>query len=141
MKLFMMRRGLRLEPANLESQEILTKIRERKMIEVDAVQRRNAAHNALYWSLLHRISNWLCQDNVTAEILHDFMKLESGIFCQVKMPNGEIRKIPGSTAFNSMDQVAFSEFFEKAVWIAYDKLKVPPEVIADLLIPGQERAA
>lgn len=141
MKIFMMRRQFRLEPANLESQEVLVKIPERKLIEVDAVQRRNAAHNSLYWSLLHRIANWLCQDNVTPEILHDFMKLESGIYSQVRMPNGEIRKIPGSTAFNNMDQVGFTEFFEKAVFIAYDKLKVPPEVIADLLIPGQERAA
>lgn len=141
MKLFMMRRGLRLEPANLESQDILAKIPARKMIEVEAVQRRNAAHNALYWSLLHRIADWLCQDDVTAEVVHEFMKLESGIFTLVKLPNGETRKIPGSTAFHNMEQVAFTEFFEKAVWLAYDRLKVPPEVIADLLVPGQERAA
>lgn len=141
MKIFMMRRGLRLEPANLESQEILAKIPERKMIEVDAVQRRNVRMNALYWSLLHRVSEWLCQNDVTAEVLHDFMKLEAGVYCQVKLPNGEIRKIPGSTAFDKMDQVGFSDFFEKAVWLAYDRLKVPPEVIADLLVPGQERAA
>lgn len=138
MKLFMMRRGYRLEPANLESQDILAKIPARKMIEVEAVQRRNVQMNALYWSLLHRISNWLCQDDVTAEVVHDFMKLEAGIFIQVRMPNGTTQKIPGSTAFNNMDQVGFTEFFEKAVFIAYDKLKVPPEVIADLLIPGQD---
>lgn len=141
MKLFMMRRGLRLEPANLESQEALERIPERKMVEVEAVQRRNAAHNALYWSMLTRISGWLGQADVTPEVLHDFMKLEAGIFSQVQLPNGEIRKIPGSTAFGKMDQVAFSEYFERAVQIAYGKLGVPPAVLADLLTPNLGAAA
>lgn len=141
MKLFMLRRGLRLEPINQESEEILLRIPERKLIEVDAVQRRNVAHNALYWSMLHRLAEWLGQHDVTAEVLHDFMKLETGIYSQVRMPNGEITKIPGSTSFSKLDQVAFGEFFEKAVHIAYDRLHAPPELLADLLTPGLERAA
>jgi hypothetical protein len=141
MKLFMMRRGFRLEPVTPESQEILERIPERKLIEVDAVQRRNAAHNALYWSMLHRIAGWLGQTDVTPEVLHDFMKLEAGIYCQVRLPNGDIKKIPGSTAFASMDQVAFTEFFETAVQTAYAKLGVPPQLLADLLTPGLETAA
>lgn len=141
MKLFMLRRGLRLEPANLETQQLLERIPERKMVEVEAVQRRNAAHNALYWSMLSRITGWLGQNNVTPEVLHDFMKLESGIFNIVKMPNGDVRKIPGSTAFSQMDQAAFGEYFEKVVQIAYGRLGVPPDVLADLLMPGSEQAA
>lgn len=139
-KMYMMRRGCKLEPANAESQIALEKIPERKMIRVEAVQERNAQHNALYWSMLARISDWLGQSSVTSEVLHDFMKLEAGIFSQVRMPNGEIRKIPGSTSFRATDQVAFAEFFEKAVAIAYGTLGVPPVLLADLLTPGLEAA-
>lgn len=141
MKLFMLRRGSRLEPASAESEGSLLHIPERKLIEVDAVQRRNAAHSALYWSMLHRVADWLGQDNVTPEVLHSFMKLECGIYDLVTLPNGETRKIPGSTSFHKMDQAAFAEYFEKAVRIVYERLQVPPELVADLLTPGMGQAA
>ena len=135
------RRGLHLEPANIESQAALEKIPQRKLVEVDARQSRNVQHNSLYWSMLQRISDWMDQDDVTPEVLHDFMKIECGAVVLIRLPNGETRKQPGSTAFHRMDQIGFSEFFEKSVKVAYDKLQVPPSVLADLLTPELENAS
>jgi len=134
--MYLMRRNCHLEPANPYAQELLLKIPERKMVECEVKQSRNVKHNALYFSLLARIADWLDQPSVTVDVLHSFFKLEAGIYTQVKMPNGEIRKIPGSTSFRAADQVAFSEYFEKVIAIAYERLRIPPEVIADLLTPG-----
>ena len=136
MKMYLMRRNCHLEPANPYAQELLLKIPERKMVECEVKQSRNVRHNALYWSLLARICDYLGQADVTPDVLHDFMKLEAGIYNQIRMPNGEIRKIPGSTSFRAADQVAFSEYFEKVIQITCERLHIPPEVIADLLTPG-----
>lgn len=136
MRLWMIRRAYRFEPANPEALGVLERIPQKKLIEVEAVQRRNAAHNALYWSMLHRIADWLSQDDVTADVLHELMKLQCGIVSVVRLPNGDIQKLPGSTSFARLDQVAFGEFFERAVRYTYETLQVPPALVADLLTPS-----
>lgn len=137
MKLWGLRRGYHLEPLNLESQEVLERIPQRKLVEIEVLQRRNSAHNALYFVMLHRIAKWLDQDGIDNDVLHDFFKLETGVILLIRLPNGETRKVPGSTEYSRMDQVAFGEFFERAVRVAYEKLQVPPPLLADLLMPGR----
>lgn len=135
MKLWAIKRGYRLEPANAESQTVMERVPSRKLLKIDVLRPRNAKHNALYWVFLERIAAWLDQDDVTADVMHDFFKLECGVVVLIRLPNGEIRKQAASTAFDNMDQDAFNPFFEKAVRIAYEKLQVPPAILADLLTP------
>lgn len=134
-RLWMIRRAYHFEPAMPEALAVLERIPQKKLIEVEAVQRRNARMNSLYWVLLHRVADWLSQDDVDADVLHEVFKLECGAVRLVKMANGEIHKVASSTAFDKMDQIAFAAFFEKAVRFTYERLQVPPALVADLLTP------
>jgi hypothetical protein len=134
-KLFLIRRGLRLEPANLESQEALERIPQRVTVEADVRQSRNVQHHKLYWTCLSRIAGWLDQNDVTAEVLHEATKINCGIVTLVKLADGRIERLPGSTAFRKMDQTSFAEFFERAVRFWYADLQIPPVLVADLLTP------
>jgi hypothetical protein len=135
MKLYMIRRGSHLEPINAEMEDELRRVPEKTVVEVTVIQKRNVKHNSLYWTILVRVTKWLGQDNVPVEAMHDLCKVENGVVTIIKLPHGDVKVLPGSTAFDRMDQVQFSEYFEKVIRYLYSVLLVPPRLIANLLLP------
>lgn len=137
-KLWLKRVKNALYPDSVEAQEVFERLPQGKALFCEVKQPRSASHNRLYWALLHRVAKWLDQENVDADVLHEFYKLKAGLVVIWKTPSGEIRTEPASTAFHRLDQVKFNEFFEKVVRITYADLQVPPALIADLLVPEEK---
>ena len=56
---------------------------------------------------------------LTAERLHEVLKLENGVIDTVRLPNGITVAIPGSISFDKMSEAEFVSFFAKAQeWLA-----------------------
>jgi hypothetical protein len=56
---------------------------------------------------------------ITPERLHEVLKLELGIVDLIRLPNGMTVALPGSIAFEKMDEDEFVAFFKRAEeWLA-----------------------
>ena len=51
----------------------------------------------------------------TTDKLHQAIKGALGYYSEVKLPDGKVFQVVDSIAFESMDQHAFEEFYDKAV--------------------------
>lgn len=79
---------------------------------------RNAARARAYWAMLHDVVD-AAGTVLTAERLHEVLKLENGVIDTVRLPNGITVAIPGSIAFDKMSEAEFVSFFAKAQeWLA-----------------------
>lgn len=91
---------------------------------------RNAARARAYWAMLHDVVE-ATGSVLTAERLHEVLKLENGVVDTVRLPNGITVAIPGSIAFDKMSEAEFVSFFAKAQeWLARTYGYVPEEKAA-----------
>lgn len=129
MRFFAVKRGHGLYPADDESVAEFDKLPSGKPLQVEAKQPRNIKHHKLYWALCARIGRGIGKD---AEWIDRAFKIESG-HVDVFNYGGKAHLVPRSIAFDKLDQVAFSEFFESCVQTAYSVWHVDPASVADLL--------
>lgn len=102
---------------------------------------RHAEQHALYWSLCalagfqtdttsRAVSDWLLEKTNTVEIVFH--------------PDGKMKVRPKSIAWESMEQAAFDEFFQRAVPLVADLLQAAPKDVLqayyDLLDPDTRAA-
>jgi len=87
-------------------------------VKVEIKEFRNAARARAYWAMLHDVVE-ATGTVLTAERLHEVLKLENGVIDTVRLPNGITVAIPGSIAFDKMSEAEFVSFFAKAQeWLA-----------------------
>jgi len=101
-----------LRPVDDAGEQILAGIANGDLVQVEVKRPRNIQHHRLYWALITLV--WQNQERYpTAEDLHEAIKISVGLRTQITLPNGEIGFIPGSIAFHKMDQLAFSDFYNR----------------------------
>lgn len=114
----------RLEPVDDAGQEAMRGIKHGADVWVEVVRARNVKHHRLYWTLVNTVFE--NQERYeTRDQLHNALKLAAGIYEPLEMPNGAIHKIPGSIAFDKMDQIEFSAFYGRIC-----------DLIAEHFLPG-----
>lgn len=111
--IIMQRRGTFLVPEGPIDGEALAKYPAGKPLKVRLSQARSLPMMRLYWSMLQLVSENLDQP-VSAETLHEWLKLKLGVSNQIKLRSGEIVSVPGSIAFDKMEQPEFRAYFEAA---------------------------
>lgn len=101
-----------LAPADVAGEEALRKVKLGDFVTVEVKKPRNGKHHRLYWALVGVVHH--NQDRYeTTEQLHSALKIAAGHYDLLTMPSGQEYKIPRSIAFDKMDQVEFSQFYDR----------------------------
>jgi len=110
---FLAAKGLgHLTPVDATGEDALRKLKFGDVVTVEVKKPRNGKHHRLYWALVSMV--WENQERyATAEELHEALKVSAGICTQVELPSGQVVKIPGSIAFDKMDQTEFGQFYDR----------------------------
>lgn len=112
-EILLYRRGLSLLPADDLAEQDLAEMREGQPVMVKLTKPRSLPHTRLYFACIRSI----CQSggfDAADHALHDVTKIGAGCFKVIQM-SGLTFRIPDSVAFDKMDQVAFSAFFDRAL--------------------------
>lgn len=102
-----------LRPADEQSEDWLRKIANGDLVMAEIRKPRNIQHHRKLWALLKLVCDNMDQP-ITPEMLLGIIKLRTGYCDVVQTRKGDV-VMPKSIAFESMDQLAFNEFWEKAV--------------------------
>lgn len=129
MKTMMVRRGLALYPLDGLAQAEIEALPQCKPLNTTVTRARSVKQHRLYWAMLKIVAENTDQ-GLNKDDLHEWMKLRLGYSKPVLQRNGEIVYVPGSIAFEEMDQTEFDGFFRKAV-----------DMITEHIIPGLGSAA
>jgi hypothetical protein len=110
---FLARKDLgHLTPVDETGEEALRKLKFGDVVTVEVKKPRNGKHHRLYWALVGIVHH--NQDRYeTTEQLHTALKIAAGHYELLTMPNGNEYKIPRSIAFDTMDQLEFSQFYDR----------------------------
>lgn len=112
------RRGDALVPDMAHDYRALDGIQQGELVRVDIRQWRNVGRHRAYWAMLGDVVA-ATDATLTAERLHEVLKLELGIVDLVRLPGGMTVAIPGSIAFEAMEEAEFVTFFKRAEeWLA-----------------------
>lgn len=112
-----------LRPLDAAAATILAKYKLGDMVAVDVVKPRCIGHHRLYWSLCQKVAENMPGD-FDAEVVSDVIKVRTGHVTCVRTKAGEMF-LPKSISFAAMDQLAFNDFFDRAIRV----------VVSDIL-PG-----
>jgi hypothetical protein len=82
-------------------------------VRIEVKEWRNLDRLKAYWSMLHDAIE-ATGNSVSAERLHEVIKLETGLVDLVRLPNGMTVAIPASVAFDKMTEPEFIAFFQSA---------------------------
>lgn len=120
-----------LRPTDEAGQEALRKLGNGELVTVEFRKSRNIKHHRLFWALMSIVHQNMDHERYpTVEDLTSAVKITAGLRTRIELPNGEVGFIPGSIAFNKMDQAAFSEFYDRVC-----------DLIAKHFLPGVESEA
>ncbi|MEL6569377.1 MAG: hypothetical protein AAFQ22_13235 [Pseudomonadota bacterium] len=121
--LYVTREGKALVPADRRSEDMLEKCPERKMLMVRTKSPRNGKHHRLLWAVAAKIAEnserFTDAEHVVEQLKFATGHVERRRYWIPAGPHGvemEVEQLrPASIAYESMDQKAFSAWFEKAV--------------------------
>lgn len=120
-----------LRPADDAGQEVMRKLGNGELVTVEVRKSRNIRHHRLFWALMTIVHQNIDGDRYpTVEDLTAAVKIAAGLRTRIELPSGEVGFIPGSIAFNKMDQTTFSEFYERVC-----------DLIAKHFLPGIDSEA
>lgn len=112
------RRGMALVPEMAMDERALEGIAQGERVRVEIRQWRNSDRNRAYWAMLQEVVD-ATEAAITPERLHEVLKLELKVVDLVRLPSGLTVAIPGSIAFDKMDEAEFIAFFRAAEkWLA-----------------------
>ena len=123
---FLRRVGLRLQPTDRASEEIIGGLPKDKVVKAVLTQPRNYKHHKKFFALLGIVLDNQEYFNDTDELLFA-VKVKLGYVKEIKLKHGT-HLMPTSIAFNKMDQAKFNIFYDKAVTF-----------IINEVIPGMDR--
>lgn len=108
------RHGNALVPEMEYDRRALEGIANGQRVRVTIGEWRNLDRLRAYWSMLHEVVEATGANNLTAEKLHEVLKLQNGVVDLILLPSGMTVAIPGSIALERMSEPEFIAFFEKA---------------------------
>lgn len=111
--ILMFRRGSQLHPVGALDTESVMNLPVGKPLRVKVTMARNAGQHRLYFAMLQLICDNMDQP-INRDHLHEWVKIKLGYAVTIKSKSG-VQIIPGSIAWDKMDQPAFAEYFRKAV--------------------------
>ncbi len=82
-------------------------------VRIEVKEWRNLDRLRAYWSMLHDCIA-ATGANLSAERLHEVVKLETGLVDLIGLPNGMKVAIPASISFDKMSEPEFIAFFQSA---------------------------
>lgn len=126
--IFVQRRGSFLVPQAPIDSELLDGFPSGKPLRVAITQPRSVPQLRLYWSMLRLVADNM-ETEVTTEALHGWIKMRCGVSVAIPLRSGAVDQVPGSVAFDKMDQEAFGRFFDRAM-----------DLVVEHLIPGLGKA-
>lgn len=107
------RRGDALQPEMEMDRKALDGVAQGQRVKVEIKEFRNVGRHRAYWKMLHEmVAATECA--LSPERLHEVIKLETGVVDLIRLPNGMTVAIPGSIAFDKMDEDEFVAFFQAA---------------------------
>lgn len=113
------RRGRTLVPEMDYDARALDGVAEGQRVRIELKEWRNVARLRAYWAMLHEVVAATGANNLTAERLHEVLKLHCGCVDVVMLPSGMPLAIPSSIALDKMAEPEFIAFFQKAEeWLA-----------------------
>lgn len=119
MKSILMKRGNSLIPTDDEGSDMLAKIKDGAQVIVEVKRSRNPQHHRLYFALVRlvfaNLPEAMAARYPTQDILHNALKVSAGVRTEFTLANGQTGWIPGSIAFEKMDQSEFDAFFDNCV--------------------------
>lgn len=128
--ILLVRTGEFLRPAAPIDGEMLRALPAGKPLKATITQpRRSSPQNRLYRSLLQVVVDNLDQP-VTADDLHEWLKMRLGVTAEVRERSGAVRTVTRSVAFDKMEHGEFTQYFDRA-----------KTLICQHLIPGLNSAA
>lgn len=135
--LWLKRVGMALVPDGDESIAAFSKLPFNKSLHAEVKQPRNGAHHRLFWSIVHRIAEGIGKNS---EEVCDVLKVGTGHCTWVQTKSYGKIPLPKSISFASMDQAAFSEFYDKALIVIFSEWGIDREAFADLIADKREAA-
>lgn len=127
--ILMQRRGAFLVPQAPIDGEMLEAFPAGKTLKVKVTQPRNVKAHRLYFAMLRLVADNLSVP-VTTAALHEWVKLKTGVTAAIPLKSGNVDLVPGSIAFDQMDDDEFRSFLESA-----------KTLIVEHLIPGLSKPA
>lgn len=122
------RRGNYLVPEMEMDARALDGIAQGQRVRVEIREWRNLDRLRAYWAMLHDVVAATGANRLTAERLHEVLKLHNGCVDVVMLPSGMPVAIPASIALDKMSEPEFIAFFEKAQeWLAATYGYVPAD--------------
>lgn len=112
------RKGNSLVPEMQYDLRALDGVANGQRVRLDIREWRNLDRLKAYWSLLHDAVEATGR-NLSAEKLHEVIKLETGLVDLIRLPNGMTVAIPASIALDKMSEPEFIAYFQSAEeWLA-----------------------
>ncbi len=143
--LYLKRAGNGLYPSDGLSDSDLSDIPAGQRIKAVITQPRRQKPHRLYWAAIKIVSENTEHPVLSdRERLHDLVKIKCG-YVHLVRSKGEIIQLPGSIAFDKMDEMEFRAFLQKALTFLCDEV-IPGLGVAALeeqarLMIGDRRAA
>lgn len=113
--------GYYIAPADAQADDALLKIPLGKPFTIRLWRERSHEQNSLYWRVLERVveatGRWR-----TPEELHLALKVATGYVDKVQLLNGRLVLVPGSIAFDRMNQEEAQRFYDAALRIVADEI-------------------
>lgn len=129
----MKRDGGVLRPYTDIDYELFKLIDTKRPVMVRIHQFRNPDHHRKLWALAAKVADF-DRDFEDAEDAVEWAKLHiPGMHREYHMKDGKLVVRTKSINWASMDQVAFSRFYDRAVWLWSAKLECDPETLLDQL--------
>lgn len=112
--ILMEKRSNGLKPIDQDGIDALAKVKNGKILLVQARGTRNPKQHRLFWKLMDIIHEH--QDRyATREQVSDAIKIAVGYYDELPLVNGQMTKIPKSISYGSMTQEEFTQFFDKVI--------------------------
>lgn len=113
------RKGVYLVPEMEYDTHALDGVAQGQRVRVEIKEWRNVDRLRAYWAMLHDVVAATGANNLTAEKLHEVLKLHNGCVDVILLPSGQAVAIPASIALDKMSEPEFIAFFQKAEdWLA-----------------------
>lgn len=118
------------EPASDEGWAQHKKLKPEMLVGARIARSRSIQQHRRYWKVLEcavAATDWWD----TPELLHIALKEATGHFTIVRLLNGRMIKVPGSTAFDEMTQDEFNHYCDAAFRILAEKLEMSIEELLE----------
>lgn len=103
------------------------RVPQNKHVMIDITQRRNVAHHNKMWAIFQRVAE-CCPGFDDAEDVCEWVKIKLRMVKAYKdWGDGRIIVRTKSISFASLDQVRFSAFYDRAIWLLSEHIGIDPE--------------